>query len=80
MEKNSENYTCTSSCKSSLWFIDNTVFTRLSSSLRSVMKERMVVQRNIIDIEAAKNDVQVKLYRKVNNCFFPFVMILESNA
>ena len=77
MEKNSENDT--SSCKSSLWFvIDNTVFTRLSSSLRSVMKERMVVQRNIIDIEAAKNDLQVKLYRKVNNCFSP--LCYESNA
>ncbi|XP_078348756.1 kinesin-like protein KIF18A isoform X2 [Oculina patagonica] len=37
---------------------------RLSSSLRSVMKERMVVRRNIIDIEAAERDLQVKLYRK----------------
>lgn len=44
------------------------VFSRLSSSLRSVMKERMVVRRNLIDIEAAEKDLQVKLYRKVN-CF-----------
>ena len=29
------------------------------------MKERMVVQRNIIDIEAAERDLQVKLYKKV---------------
>ena len=29
------------------------------------MKERMVVRRNIIDIEAAERDLQVKLYRKV---------------
>ena len=50
-------------------FINNTVLCRLSSSLRSVMKERMVVQRNIIDIEAAEKDLQVKLYRKVNYCF-----------
>ena len=29
------------------------------------MKERMVVRRNVIDIEAAEKDLQVKLYRKV---------------
>jgi len=45
---------------------------RLSSSLRGVMKERMVARRNIIDIEAAEKDLQVKLYRKVNNCFSSF--------
>jgi len=29
------------------------------------MKERMVVQRNIIDIEGAERDLQFKIYRKV---------------
>ena len=33
------------------------------------MKERMVVQRNIIDIEAAERDLQIKLYRKVQQLF-----------
>ncbi|CAH3186205.1 unnamed protein product, partial [Porites evermanni] len=34
---------------------------RLSSSLKSIMKERMVVRRNVIDIE---RDLRLKLYRK----------------
>lgn len=47
---------------------DSTVQTeeiqRLCSSLKSVMKERMAVRRNIIDVEAAERDLQMKLYRK----------------
>ena len=39
---------------------------RLSSSLKSIMKERIVVRRNIIDIEAAERDLQLKLYRKAS--------------
>ena len=41
------------------------LFGRLCSSLKSVMKERMTVRRNIIDIEAADRDLQIRLYRKV---------------
>ncbi|XP_068717868.1 kinesin-like protein KIF18A isoform X2 [Montipora capricornis] len=37
---------------------------KFRSSLQCVMKERMFIQRNIIDIEAAERDLQVKLYRK----------------
>ena len=39
---------------------------RLSSSLKSIMKERMVVRRNVIDIEAAERDLRLKLYRKAS--------------
>ena len=39
---------------------------RVTSSLKSVMKERMVVRRNIIDIEAAERDLRLKLYRKAS--------------
>ena len=39
---------------------------RLSSSLKSIMKERIVVRRNIIDIEAAERDLRLKLYRKAS--------------
>ena len=38
---------------------------RLRSSLKSVMKERIIVQRDMIDIEAVQRDLQVKVYRKV---------------
>ena len=41
------------------------LFGRLCSSLQSVMKERMAVRRNIIDIEAADRDLQIRLHRKV---------------
>ena len=41
------------------------LFGRLCSSLKNVMKERMAVRRNIIDIEAADRDLQIRLYRKV---------------
>ena len=41
------------------------LFGRLCSSLESIMKERMAVRRNIIDIEAADRDLQIRLYRKV---------------
>ncbi|XP_074638351.1 kinesin-like protein KIF18A isoform X2 [Acropora palmata] len=37
---------------------------KLKSSLQCVIKERMVVRRNIIDIEAAERDLQEKLFRK----------------
>lgn len=42
-------------------------YSRLSSSLKCVMKERMVVQKNIIDVEAAHRDLHIKLYRKVRH-------------
>ena len=41
------------------------LFGRLCSSFKNVMKERMAVRRNIIDIEAADRDLQIRLYRKV---------------
>ncbi|XP_044184034.1 kinesin-like protein KIF18A isoform X2 [Acropora millepora] len=37
---------------------------KLKSSLQCVIKERMVVRRNIIDIEAAERDLQEKRFRK----------------
>ena len=42
---------------------------RLSSSLKSIMKERMVVRRNVIDIEAAERDLRLKLCRKASFIF-----------
>lgn len=41
------------------------------------MKERMVVRRNIIDIEAAERDLQVKLYRKVQQLFLDFTFYIQ---
>ena len=50
---------------------------RLSSSLKSIMKERIVVRRNIIDIEAAERDLRLKLCRKASFILLRVFMVMS---
>ena len=48
------------------WEFTCGIFFRLKSTLKSVIKERVVIRKDVIDIQAAERDLLLKAYRKVS--------------